>query len=127
MKKQRNKDGTFAKGNDLGNRFSKAPQGLDQEKSEGQITSSSKTNIRKCLETKLFERKAVDATVDNAFEELKKGNGAPMRELIKIAKGNETQDISLNGGVEVQRVYIDKETKEAYRKHIYDFINGDSK
>lgn len=104
--------------------FTSKNQPSDEAKSNGQIKRSADINIRKCLETKLFEEKAVDLVVADALKHIKEGNGTPLRELIKIAKGNETQDINLNGGIEVQKVFIDEKTKKATDKHIDDFING---
>lgn len=96
---------------------------INAAKSRGQIKRSANINIRKCLETKLFEENAVDLVVDDALRHVKEGNGAPLRELIKIAKGNETQEINLNGGLEVQKVFIDAAEKKEADKHIDDFIN----
>lgn len=106
-----------------GHKFPNAPQGLDEKKSKGQVDLSSNRNIRLALETKLFDKKAVDLVVEDALEQLEKGNGAPLRELIKIAKGNETQNINLNGGVEVQKIFIDEKTKQETKKHIKEFID----
>lgn len=97
---------------------------INEAKSRGQIKRSANINIRKCLETKLFEEKAVDLVVADALKHIKDGNGMPLRELIKIAKGNEAQDINLNGGIEVQRIYIDEKTKKKTDEHIDGFING---
>lgn len=34
-------------------------------------------------------------------------------------------DVNLGGGVEVQKIFIDKETKEEAKQHIKDFIDND--
>ena len=43
---------------------------------------------------------------------------------IKIS-GDLIQKQEIAGGIDVQKVFIDKETKEEANKHIDDFINGD--
>lgn len=94
---------------------------INNAKSNGKIESSSERNIRLCLETKLFKVKAVDLVVDDAVANK---DYRALRELIKIAKGNEDQNINLNGGLEVQKVFIEEKTKKQTDKHIDDFING---
>lgn len=87
----------------------------------GKIEAQAKKNIRLCLETKLFKVKAVDLVVDDAVQNK---NYRALIELIKIAKGNEDQNINLNGGLEVQKVFIDEKTKKQVDKHIDEFIDG---
>lgn len=44
--------------------------------------------------------------------------------VIKIS-GDMLQKQEITGGLDIQKVYIDKETKAEAKKHIKDFINGD--
>lgn len=124
MKKQRSKDGKFAKGNTEGNRFKKAPQGLDELKSNGKIETSIKRNILETLRTNIDNTNLVSEIVLGVAEEVAQGNYKNGIELLKIAKEPETQNINLNGGVEIQKVFIDAETKKKTKEHIQDFIDG---
>lgn len=106
-----------------GNKFPKAPQGLDDKKSEGQIRLSKQNNII-CTARTLFEASGIlHKVIANIEEEVENGINKNAIELLKIIKEPETQNIKLDGGVEVQKVFITKEEKKETDKHIDDIIN----
>ena len=60
--------------------------------------------------------------------ENKKGDKASTQEAYEVIRdtiGEKPENkIKLDGGVEVQKVFVDKATKQAANKHIDDFIDG---
>lgn len=82
--------------------FTKDNQPSGDAKSAGQLKRRSDLNIRLSLETKLFEIKAVDAVIEVAQKEVEEGNIRNMVELIKIAKGNEPQEIITGGDLKIE-------------------------
>lgn len=104
------------------NVFPKSPQGLDDKKSEGQINLSIEKNLLETLRTNIKDTKLVSKIVKGVNEEVENGNYKNGIELLKIAKENEKQDISFNGGLEIQKVFIDEATKKNADKHIDEFL-----
>ena len=106
-------------------KFPKAPQGLDNQKSEGQIERSKKNNII-CTARTLFENADILPELVNGIKkEVENGNYKNALDFFKAIKEPDAQDINLNGGVEVQKVFIDETTKKEAKQHIKDFIKND--
>lgn len=123
MKKQRNTKGQFVKGNQEGNRFPNAPQGLDEEKSIGQIDARKDFNVNLTLRTLAQSYNATQVAYESAIKLAEQGKPDPLIKLLGLAKEPEAQNINLNGGVEVQKVFIDAKTKKSTDEHIDDFLN----
>ena len=110
-----------------GKRFSKAPQGLDEKKSEGQIERAKNTNLL-CSARTLFQNADIlPDLIANVKQEVLNGNNKNAIDLLKVIKEPEAQDINLNGGIEVQKIFVEEKTKKQTDKHIDDFINGSDK
>lgn len=104
--------------------FTTDKQPSNEAKSNGQIARSKKNNII-CTARTLFEKAGIlDKVMENISEEVKNGINRNAIEMLKIIKEPETQNIKLDGGVEVQKVFITKEEKNETDKHIDDIING---
>ena len=106
-----------------GKRFTSEYQPSPEAKSEGAIKANAEKNILLNLRTKLNEFKTVDKVVEGVNKEIENGVYKNAIELLKIAKEPEKQEINLNGGVEVQKVFIDEATKKETQKHIKEFID----
>lgn len=105
------------------NTFSKAPQGLDDKKSQGQINRSKELNILSHIRSNIHDRNIISKTFDVIETELEAGITKNAIEVLKIAKENEKQDINLTGGVEVQKVYITPEQQKEALEHIKNVID----
>ena len=105
-------------------KFKKAPQGLDEAKSNGQINLSKKTNITYTARTLFENANILPQIVENIKKEVEQGNNKNAIDFFKAIKEPDDQTINLNGGLEVQKVFIDEETKKKVDKHIDDFIDG---
>ena len=106
-----------------GNKFKKAPQGLDEAKSKGQIEVSIKKNLIETLRTNISDTSLVSKIVEGVNREVENGVYKNGIELLKIAKEPEDKTINLNGGLEVQKVFIDEKTKKSTDEHIDKFLN----
>jgi len=106
-----------------GKRFSSEYQPSPEAKSEGAIKANAEKNILLNLRTKLNEFKTVDKVVEGVNKEIENGVYKNAIELLKIAKEPEDKNINLNGGVEIQKVFIDEATKKETQQHIKEFIN----
>lgn len=106
-----------------GHKFPKSPQGLDEVKSEGQIGLSIGKNLLYTLRTNIQDTNLVKKTVDGVSREVEQGKYDNAIKLINIAKEPEDQNINLNGGLEVQKVFVDEKTKNQVNKHIDKIIN----
>lgn len=104
--------------------FTKDNQPSPEAKSEGQRKASITRNILATIRTNIEDTNLIQRIVEGVSKEVDAGNYKNGIELLKIAKEPETQNIKLDGGVEVQKVFIDKVTKQAANKHIDDFIDG---
>lgn len=96
---------------------------INQRKSEGKIEASIKRNLLATLRTRIDEHNLIDDIVSGVAEEVQEGKYKNAIELLKIAKEPEDKNINLNGGVEVQKVFIDEATKKETQKHIKEFID----
>lgn len=107
------------------NVFPKAPQGLNEAKSEGQINLSIEKNIIATLRTEVKTNTTILKDLPRGIqEEVKTGKYDNAIKLLNIIKEPEAQSINLNGGIEVQKIFIDEKTQKNTDKHIDDFING---
>lgn len=104
--------------------FTKDNQPTPEAKSEGQKKAAITKNIIATIRTNIEDTNLIQRIVEGVSKEVDAGNYKNGIELLKIAKEPETQNIKLDGGVEVQKVFIDKATKQAANKHIDDFIDG---
>lgn len=73
------------------NVFPKAPQGLNDKKSKGQINLSIEKNLIETLRTNIQNTQLVSKIVKGVNEEVESGNYKNGIELLKIAKENEKQ------------------------------------
>lgn len=106
-------------------KFKKSPQGLDEAKSKGQINLSIEKNILATLRTEIKSNTTILKDLPQGIQnEVKNGKYDNAIKLLNIIKEPEEQNINLNGGVEVQKVFIDEKVKKKTDKHIDDFING---
>ena len=106
-------------------RFSSTNQPSEESKSKGQIERAKNKNILYTARTLFENANILPQMVQNIKEEVESGINKNAIELLKIIKEPEAQNINLNGGVEVQKVFIDAETKAEVKKHIKDFIEND--
>lgn len=104
-------------------KFKKAPQGLDEAKSEGQIRKSKTFNVLATLRTEMFNRDIIPKILDVVQVEVEAGNAKNAIELLKITKEPEKQEINLKGDVGVQKVYVTAEEQAKVKKHISEVIN----
>lgn len=103
-------------------KFKKAPQGLDEAKSNGQIDLSKKTNLL-CNARTLFENAQIlPDLVDSLKAEVKAGETKNAIKFFDVIKEPEDKNININGGLEVQKVFITQEEKQEALNHIDDFI-----
>jgi len=106
-------------------KFPKSPQGLDEAKSNGQINLSIEKNILATLRTEIKSNTTILKDLPQGIQnEVKNGKYDNAIKLLNIIKEPEEQNINLNGGLEVQKIYIEQEQKRKVDKHIDDFING---
>lgn len=98
-------------------------EAINQAKSRGKIEASIKRNLLATLRSRIDEHNLIDDIVSGVAEEVQEGKYKNAIELLKIAKEPEDKNINLNGGVEIQKVFIDEATKKETQKHIKEFIN----
>lgn len=104
--------------------FTADNQPSPEKKSEGQINRARKNNIL-CTARTLFENADIlPQMINNLKKEVENGINRNAIDFFKAIKETEEQNINLNGGVEVQKVFIDEKVKKKTDKHIDDFING---
>lgn len=104
--------------------FTKDNQPSPESKSEGQRVAAINRNILATIRTNIEDVNLIQRIVQGVSKEVDNGQYKNGIELLKIAKEPETQNIKLDGGVEVQKVFIEKATKQAADNHIDDFIDG---
>ena len=105
-------------------KFKKAPQGLDEAKSEGQVNLSIEKNILATLRTEIKTNTTILKDLPQGIqEEVKNGKYENAIKLLNIIKEPEDKTINLNGGLEVQKVFIDEKTKKSTDEHIDKFLN----
>lgn len=105
-------------------KFPKSPQGLNDKKSNGQIARSIAVNNLYRLRTMWGNSEINGELIAGIEEEVKNGKYDNAIKLFNVIKETEAQNINLNGGIEVQKVFIDEKTQKNTDKHIDDFING---
>ena len=104
-------------------RFSKTNQPTEEAKSNGQIEKRKEFNVALTLRTLAQDYDAAAIAYTSAVALAKMGKPDALIKLLGLAKEPETQNINLNGGVEVQKVFIDAETKKKANNHIDEIIN----
>lgn len=104
-------------------KFKKSPQGLDEAKSQGQIEARKEFNVNCTLRTLAQSYDATKIAYESSIKLAKKGKPEPLIKLLGLAKEPEAQNIKLDGGVEVQKIFVDAKTKREVKKHIKDFID----
>lgn len=83
-------------------KFPKAPQNLDEKKSEGQINLALENNIIKTLRTRIKEAGLVEKVVDGVMEEAENNNYKNAIKLLEIVKEPEKTDTTININQAVQ-------------------------
>lgn len=77
-------------------KFPKAPQGLNEAKSKGQINVSIDKNIIYTLRTRIKEQNLIDDVVCGVVEEVQNGQYKNAIKLIEIAKEPDKQEVKLD-------------------------------
>lgn len=77
-------------------KFKKSPQGLDDNKSKGQIELSIKKNLIETLRSNLEDVGLVSRVVDGVKKEVEEGKLKNAIELLKIAKEPDKQEVKLD-------------------------------
>lgn len=89
--------------------FKKAPQGLDEAKSKGQVNLSIENNIIKTLRTRIKEAGLVENVVNGVKEETENGYYKNAIKLLEIVKEPEsTTTVNINQAVQVNKKEIDE-------------------
>lgn len=104
-------------------KFPQSPQGLDAKKSEGQINLAKNNNILYTARTLFENADILPQMINNIKKEVEMGVNRNAIDFFKAIKENETQNIKLDGGLEVQKVFVTKEEKKEVDKHIDEIIN----
>ncbi len=102
-------------------KFPKAPQGLDEKKSQGQINLAKSNNILKSARTLFEAADILPDLVDNIKDEVQNGINKNALELLKIIKEPEEQSLKLEG--QVQKIFITPEQQKNAMEHINKMIN----
>lgn len=89
----------------------------------GKIEASKKKNLLFSARTMFDNAEILPDMVDAIKEEVQKGKLKNAIAFFNAIKESETQNINLNGGVEVQKIFIDEKTKQETKKHIKEFID----
>lgn len=93
--------------------FPKAPQGLNEAKSQGQINLSREKNIIKTLRLRIGETNIIENLVDGLVEEVNNKeykNALKLLDIIKEPEKNETV-VNINQAVQVNKEDIDEAVK----------------
>ena len=93
--------------------FPKAPQGLNEAKSQGQINLSREKNILKTLRLRINETNIIEDLVNGIAEEAADGyykNALKLLEVVKEPEKNETV-VNINQAVQVNKEDIDEAVK----------------
>ena len=100
--------------------------------SEGNTFSSTNQPTPEQKSAGWAKRRAKEEFINRIYgkiNELSKRNDLTNRELIDLAKiaidisGDKVKDVNLNGGVEVQKVYITPEQQKIVKDHIQEVIS----
>lgn len=93
-------------------RFKKAPQGLDEAKSKGQIALSIDNNLIKTLRTRISETNLIDDVVNGVKEEAQNGDFKNAIRLLEIAKEPENNTtVNINQAVQVNKQDVEEAVK----------------
>lgn len=98
-------------------------EAVNEAKSKGKINASINRNLLASLRTELNKKNLIKKVVAGVLQEVKNGKYVNAIKLLDIAKEKESQEINLNGGAELQKVFVDEKTKKEADKHIDSFIN----
>lgn len=91
------------------NKFPKAPQGLDENKSKGQVQLSIDNNLIKTLRSRISEINLIDDVVNGVKEEAENGIYKNAIKLLEIAKEPENNTtVNINQAVQVNKKDIDE-------------------
>lgn len=89
--------------------FKKAPQGLDEAKSRGQIQLSIDNNLIKTLRSRISEINLIDDVVSGVKVEAENGEYKNAIKLLEIAKESENHTtVNINQAVQVNKHDIDE-------------------
>ena len=89
--------------------FPKAPQGLDEKKSRGQINLALENNIIKTLRTRISETNILEDLVNGVAQEAKEGFYKNALKLVEIVKEPESNTVvNINQAVQVNKKNIDE-------------------
>ena len=89
--------------------FPKAPQGLDEKKSQGQVNLALENNIIKTLRTRIQETGLIENVVKGVMAETESGqyrNAIKLLEIVKEPENNTT--VNINQAVQVNKKNIDE-------------------
>lgn len=89
--------------------FPKAPQGLDEKKSQGQVNLALENNIIKTLRTRIQETGLIENVVKGVMTETENGqyrNAIKLLEIVKEPENNTT--VNINQAVQVNKKNIDE-------------------
>ena len=104
-------------------KFKKSPQGLDEAKSKGQVQRSKNNNLVCSARTLFDNAEILPQLIDNIKAEVEQGINKNAIDLLKVIKEPDTQDLHLSGGLSVQKVFVDGETKQQTDEHIDKYID----
>ena len=93
-------------------KFKKAPQGLDEAKSQGQIALSIDNNFIKTLRTRISERNLINDVVYQVEEEVKSGelkNALKLFDIVKEPENNTT--VNINQAIQVNKQDVEDAVK----------------
>lgn len=96
---------------------------INEAKSIGRINARKEFNVALTLRTLAQDYNAAPIAYESAIQLAKEGKPDALIKLLGLAKEPETQNIKLDGGVEVQKVFIEAKKQKAAEKHIKDFID----
>jgi hypothetical protein len=90
-------------------KFKKSPQGLDENKSKGQVNLSIENNLIKTLRTRINEINLIDDVVNGVKKEASNGYYKNAIKLLEIAKEPESNTtVNINQAVQVNKKDIDE-------------------
>lgn len=106
-----------------GRRFKKGPQGLDENKSRGQMNRSRNMNILATARTLFESAEILPKLIDNIGEQVDEGQNKDALTLLNIIKEPEKQQIEIDGEAKV--VHFKKADLDRALQGIQNLIGGD--
>lgn len=103
-------------------KFPKAPQGLNEKKSMGQIRARAALNVMATLQTELSERNMIPKICDVVEQEIENGHVKNGLKLIEIAKEH---DINVNSETKITQVSVSRREQKKIIQHINEVINDE--